>query len=256
MYETIRIVGKLKPKYVIWENVKNILSKRHKHNFDAYLKSMEQLGYKNFYKVMNAKDHGVAQNRDRIFTVSILNGGIFTFPEKIDLEIFLKDILEDNVDEKYYLNDKQISSLVKSTYKQNKRVYSLYGIAPTLTTMGGGQREPKIAIKTANKKGYDIATDGDGIDLAHPNSSTRRGRVGHGVAKTISTEITQGVLDGTRIRKLTPRECWRLMGFSDDDFDKVKGINSNTQLYNQAGNSICVPVLQRILENLLDGEDT
>lgn len=108
-----------------------------------------------------------------------------------------------------------------------------------------------VAIKTANQKGYDIAHNGDGIDLAYPKSQTRRGRVGHDVAKTLATGDTMGTLDNYRIRKLTPRECWRLMGFDDADFDKAQKVNSNTQLYKQAGNSIVVNVLENILRNLL-----
>lgn len=97
-----------------------------------------------------------------------------------------------------------------------------------------------------------MAINGDGIDLGYPQSNTRRGRVGHGVAKTIPTGDSQGTLDGFRIRKLTPRECWRLMGFSDEDFDKAKAAGiSDTQLYKQAGNSIVVDVLMAIFKELL-----
>lgn len=169
MYETLRIVEKLKPKYVIWENVKNLLSKKHRHNFDAYLEAMEGLGYHSKYKVLNAKDYGIPQNRERVFTVSVrkeeelarneticLNSkggrnGIeglqpsrkdriydtngvaatiatsdfynpyykieqgFTFPEPMPLEKKLKDMLEDEVDEKYYLSDEQVASFKAST---------------------------------------------------------------------------------------------------------------------------------------------
>ena len=114
MYETIRIVEKLKPKYVIWENVKNLLSKKHKHNFDAYLETMDQLGYNNYYKVLNAKDYGIPQNRERVFTVSIrkdIDEGSFLFPEKQELKLKLKDLLEDKVDEKYYLSEDKIYSI-------------------------------------------------------------------------------------------------------------------------------------------------
>ncbi len=132
-----------------------------------------------------------------------------------------------------------------------KRVYGEDGMSPAINTMGGGNREPKVAIRTANKKGYDMATDGDGIDLAYPESATRRGRVGHGVAKTIPTGDSQGTLDGFRIRKLTPRECWRLMGFDDEDFDKAQSAGiSNTQLYKQAGNSIVVDCLEAIFNGI------
>lgn len=113
----------------------------------------------------------------------------------------------------------------------------------------------QIAIKTANKQGYDMARGGDGIDLAYPKSQTRRGRVGHGVAKTLATGDSMAVLtEDMKIRKLTPKECWRLMGFDDSDFEKAEKINSNTQLYKQAGNSIVVNVLEAILRELLPNE--
>lgn len=311
MYETLRIVEKLRPKYVIWENVKNILSEKHRPNFEAYQHRMASLGYRNYVQVLNAKDYGIPQNRERVFTVSILGKEGFKFPEKQQLNICLKDILESNIDEKYYLKDEQLNNLKFSNPKvkrrqivkvcdldiagqdQIKRVYASEGISPTLSTMQGGNRQPKVvdpfivasrgrgknneqqlepnfsgatntltsaqkdnyvAIKTANSTGYDMATDGDGIDLAYPKSTTRRGRVGHGVAKTIETSPNMGCLDSSRIRKLTPKECWRLMGFDDSDFEKAAEVCSNTQLYKQAGNSIVVNVLQAILVNLLAEE--
>lgn len=119
MYETLRIVEKLRPKYVIWENVKNLLSKKHRHNFDAYLDAMHDLGYENNYKVLNAKDYGIPQNRERVFTVSIrkdIYKGYF-FPAPIPLEKKLNDVLEDDVDEKYYLTDEQVASFKASTAK-------------------------------------------------------------------------------------------------------------------------------------------
>ena len=119
MYETLRIVEKLRPKYVVWENVKNLLSKKHRHNFDAYLDAMADMGYINNYKVLNAKDYGVPQNRERVFTVSIrkdIYKGFF-FPAPIPLEKKLKDVLEDDVDEKYYLTDAQVASMKMSTAK-------------------------------------------------------------------------------------------------------------------------------------------
>ena len=260
MYETLRIVEKLRPKYVIWENVKNILSKRHVHNWDMYAERMEELGYVNFCNILNAKDYGIPQNRERVFTVSIYAGDNFLeydfrIPEKITLEKRLKDFLEKDVDEKYYLSDKQVLSLINSNYDQNKRFYKIDGLSPTINTMGGGHRQPKIAIKTANSIGYDLAEDGDGVDLSYPDSTTRRGRVGHGICKTIPAACTQGVIQDYIIRKLTPRECFRLMGFDDKDFDACVAANiSNAQLYKIAGNSIVVNVLEHLLTNLLKGE--
>ena len=122
------------------------------------------------------------------------------------------------------------------------------GTTNTITTV---QKDNYVAIRTANSTGYDMATDGDGVDLAYPDSKTRRGRVGHEVSKTLPTSDPQGVLDGFRIRKLTPRECYRLMGFDDASFDRASKVLSNTQLYKTAGNSIVVNVLEAILKELL-----
>lgn len=311
MYETIRIVGKLRPKYVLWENVKNILSKKHKHNFDSYIDTMNVLGYNSYYKVLDAKDYGVPQHRERIYTVSIrkdIDKGEFKFPEPVELKLRLKDILEDEVDEKYYLSDKMINFFYKNEQVQKEKgngfrfgvsdgnvvaksvttragsrmddnfikitdaevsriggifdtekskhqagsVYDKEGLCPTLDAMQGGWRQPSIMIKNATKKGYDEAVDGDSINLQYPESTTRRGRVGHGVSQTLMANDSMGVVNNFRIRKLTPKECWRLMGFDDEDFEKARKVNSNTQLYKQAGNSIVVNVLEKIFKNLFE----
>ena len=259
MFETLRIVEKLKPKYVIWENVKNLLSKKHVHNWDIYNDRMEELGYVNYCDILNAKDYGIPQNRERVFTVSIYCGNKFLnkdyrCPEPIKLQKRLKDFLETDVDEKFYLSDKQIRGMINTnynSYKLTKLLKNENGIADTIKARFEGCPQC-LFIKNANKQGYDLAKDGDGIDLAYPNSETRRGRVGHGVSKTLACSDTMGVLDGGRIRKLTPIECWRLMGFSDIDFEKSSKVNSNTQLYKQAGNSIVVNILEAILSNLLE----
>lgn len=124
MYETIRIVGKIRPKYVLWENVKNILSKKHKHNFEAYIETMKVLGYNSYYKVLNAKDYGIPQNRERVYTISIrkdIDKGNFKFPEKEELKLRLKDMLENKVDEKYYLSDEKITKIQNSNFMQEKK---------------------------------------------------------------------------------------------------------------------------------------
>ncbi len=311
MYETLRIVEQIKPKYVLWENVKNILSQKHRHNFDKYLEKMQELGYKNYYQVLNAKDYGIPQNRERVFTISIKEDLDFEFPPKEELKLKLKDMLENTVDEKYYISENQLENLIKienenafgfikksengkqhqsntvynelglartltaSDYKSPMmvekciqvgnliggkwdkinecctRVYSEDGLSPTIHTCQGGNTEPKIAIKNATKKGYDEAIDGDSINLQYSNSTTRRGRVGHQVSQTLMANDNMGVIENLKIRKLTPKECWRLMGFSDEDFEKAEAIpTSNTQLYKQAGNSIVVTVLEKIFKNL------
>lgn len=111
----------------------------------------------------------------------------------------------------------------------------------------------KLLVREATKAGYAVAVEGDSINLEQPNSKTRRGRVGKQVAQTLTTSPQQGaVMPDMRIRKLTPKECFRLMGFSDEDFEKAAAVNSNTQLYKQAGNSIGVPVVEHILTALFD----
>lgn len=152
-------------------------------------------------------------------------------------------------------NIKQIGNINNSTSfggnPQTGRVYDIEGISPTLNTMQGGGREPKIAIREATKQGYAEAKAGDYINLEFPNSKTRRGRVGRQVANTLLTSGNQGVVTETlKIRKLTPRECWRLQGFPDWAFDKAQEVNSNSQLYKQAGNSVTVNVIKAIAEKM------
>jgi DNA (cytosine-5)-methyltransferase 1 len=226
MYETIRIVEKLKPKYVIWENVKNLLSKKHRHNFDSYLEIMEQLGYKNYYQVLNAKDYGIPQNRERVFTISIrkdLEQG-FEFPEKKELKLKLKDMLEDKVDEKYYLTESNI----------------------------------KTINRNFGSKGKILNLD----EFSLIEKMTYPSRINQKINETICPTLTSAMGTGggnvpvinqknDRLRKLTSKECWRLMGFDDEDFEKAQKVNSNTQLYKQAGNSIVVNVLENILKKLL-----
>ena len=327
MYETIRIVDKLKPKYVIWENVKNLLSKKHRHNFDAYLETMEQLGYKNYYQVLNAKDYGIPQNRERVFTVSILGDRNFEFPEgnindnkiiehnpkgkhqqdliqdedglcrcipagthgstphllktvvrsyefppKQELRLKLKDMLEDEVDEKYYLSEELMKNIkatkevfanevvrkygVFDTEKSRHQAGSVYdknGLSPTLDTMQGGYRQPCIEIIEATKLGYKKSYEGDGLNISS-RMKYQRGNVQKESTQTLTTSGGNDrgvVLNNLKIRKLTPKECWRLMGFDDEDYERAARVNSNTQLYKQAGNSIVVNILEAILKNLL-----
>ncbi|EPC2280004.1 DNA cytosine methyltransferase [Listeria monocytogenes] len=136
--------------------------------------------------------------------------------------------------------------------EQSNRVYSEKGLAPTLTTMQGGGQEPKVLlVREATKKGYAEAAKYDGINLSMPESETRRGRVAKQMTSTLDTGCQQGVVvEEIRIRKLTPRECWRLQGFPDWAFDAAAKVNSNSQLYKQAGNSVAVPVIVAIAENL------
>lgn len=243
MWETIRIIKYIKPKYIIWENVKNLLSEKHKPNFNMYLETLTDMGYNNYYKVLNAKDYGVPQNRERIYTISIrkdIDKG-YTFPDKKELTLKLKDILEDTVDERYYLNNKFFIKPIYDIVKNNinvigyldinghdciKRVYSDEGISPTLTNMQGGHRQPKVAVAMRgryNSEGkVEQKIEWSNREIA--NSIT-----------TVQKDSLVGELGLRRVRKLTPRECFKLMGFDDIDFDKAKSVGiSDTQLYKQA----------------------
>ena len=212
MWNTVKIIECVKPKYVIWENVRNLLSKKHKHNFEKYIEVLNDFGYNSYYEILNAKDYGIPQNRERVFTVSIrkdIDKGSFLFPEKEELKLKLKDMLEKEVDEKYYLSDQQIAKLTFKNeheinlnyynYDEMNRVYSEDYICPALRTMQGGSREPKIFIKNATKQGYAEACVGDSINFERPDSETRRGRVGKQVAQTLNCACNQGVVIGSSI---------------------------------------------------------
>lgn len=267
MYETIRIVEKLRPKYVVWENVKNLLSKTHKHNFDNYLKTLEELGYTNYYQILNAKDYEIPQNRERVFTISILNNSKnFEFPVKQELKLKLKDMLDKEVDEKYYLSEKMINYITADNEKwsgNNKESIINRDIATTINTGEGSRRcdasnyvcndvenNFNLKIKNATKQGYLEAHEGDGVYIT--NIDKKRGTVQKEMIPTLKTNLNIGVVvKNLKIRKLTPKECFRLMGFNDEEFERAAKVNSNAQLYKQAGNSIVVNVLQAIFKNLL-----
>ena len=292
LYECEKIIEAKRPKYLLMENVKNLVGKKFKPQFDEWLEYLEGLGYTNYWKVLNAKDYGVPQNRERVFVVSILGEHKpYKFTDKIPLDKCIADILEDEVDEKYYLSDEiqkrfkitnqnkniigttkpdfrtigqrdlvyskdgVMGSLVATDYKQPKqiaeinqvgmldikgneqvrRVYGDNGISPTLNTMQGGNRQPKIICEQRSDEGLRFFKD----NIC-------------GTIRTINSGGDKRVIEGDfRIRKLTPRECFRLMGMRDDDIDKIQAAGiSNTQQYKMAGNSIVVDVLEAIFKNL------
>lgn len=285
-FEALRIIEDTKPAVAIAENVKNLTSKKFAEQFDIVLNSLDNVGYNNYWKVLNAKDYGVPQNRERVFIVSIrkdLDTGMFKFPEPFELELRLKDLLEAEVDEKYYLS-KLKDFFIKNSFDMEAKgngfrfsphVQNNAEIAKTITTHNGGRMDDNfildidsdspffkfdstnsIAVREATKSGYAEAYEGDSVNLEQPNSKTRRGRVGKGVAQTLTTSPQQGaVTNNLRIRKLTPLECYRLMGFDDEDFYRAEKVNSNTQLYKQAGNSIVVDVLEYLFKEILEVVD-
>ena len=220
-FEALRIIEDTKPKYAIAENVKALTSKKFETEFGIVLDSLEHAGYNNYWQVLNAKDYGVPQNRERIFIVSIrkdIDNHEFTFPDKLPLTKTLKDMLEPKVDEKYYINNERAKNLIE-------QIKSRYIITDSLP-VDGTLLEPKAKeVCNCIAARYDAGIQNQksiGCMVVEPNS---------------------------QIRKLTPKECFRLMGFSDADFSRVHGI-SNSQLYKQAGNSIVVNVLECIFKQL------
>ena len=228
-FEALRIIEFLQPEYAIAENVKALTGKKFTAEFETVLTSLDKAGYNNYWKVLNAKDFGVPQNRERVFIVSIrkdIDNGTFTFPEGRPLTLRVKDLLEPEVDEKFYINSDRAKKLIEKITAVKKYNYLLEPINAEKDGTARTLKAQYIKNSVANfeKTGTHGAT---------------------GVVNTVHNVL--------RIRKLTPRECFRLMGFTDAEFDKIKGI-SNTQLYKMAGNSICVPVLEAIFRNLFEKE--
>lgn len=259
IYESMRIIKSTMPKVIVYENVKNLLSSKHAPVFEDYLQTLEKLGYKNSFKILNSKDFGVAQNRERIFVVSVLGEREFIFTDYKPIRQTLVEVVEPvkDIADKYYIKDEYIQSYVINTiqYKPEnimkvgtilgmnghdmlKRVYSQLGIAPTLTTGVTGNSIPKIVAlrgRPHNGKSYQVLEPqaGDFSDML--------------ITATKDNLCT----DGISIRKLTPLEYFRLQGFDDNDYFKLrKNKFSDSQMYKMLGNSITVNVLEYIFMNL------
>lgn len=252
-----------KPRFFIFENVKGLLSDDGGKTFQEWVNMLggksvngvpvlfpyeESVPYHLYWQVLNAKNHGVPQNRERVFLIGIRDDADnrFQFPREDYLTKRLKDVLEDEVDEKYFLSEVKINYLLR--HQANKDILKKDIPQSSSCIISGYNQTPRyvqyIRIKSATSKGYEEATIGDSINFSVPNSETRRGRVGKGVAQTLDTSCNQGTLMEDRIRRLTPRECFRLMDFPDTFTWPV----SDSQAYKQAGNSIVVNVLYKILK--------
>ena len=323
LYEVERLLVTAKhngnlPKYLLMENVDALVSKKYIDSFNDWLERLENLGYNSYYQVINAKNAGVPQNRKRIFVFSILkeiDTGKFTFPVPFDNGLRLKDVLEDVVDERYYLSDEKVASFLKNLMKtEDEKTVNTDGKIVT-TTRGSeiascvrasyfknGARNIEENIKSG--KGYEGIIERYGCDksnnspqiIERANCITAREdrgisnhksegtavieaadtavieRIGNinpsgkgmngnvfgenGLAPTLTTNKGEGLKIATqypyiRIRKLTPKECHRLMGFDDIDVDRCKAVGmSDAQGYHQAGNSIVTNVISLIAEHL------
>ena len=295
-FDALRIIEEIQPRVAIAENVKNLVGKKFKPQFDIILDSLENAGYNNYWQVLNAKDYGIPQNRERVFIVSIrkdIDNG-FEFPKAVPLQLRLKDMLDDEVDEKYYLSKEQIDRINNSNFMQEKKrlqekdyvdtllardykdpkcvavepkrigvlfdtetskhqagsIWDKERISPTIDTMQGGYRQPLVTIDdNVSNDEIKINVIGNYSPSGHDAS---RIVDENGLAPTVKENhgTVTATIQNYRIRKLTPKECWRLMGFDDEDFEKAEKVNSNTQLYKQAGNSIVVDVLENIFIEL------
>lgn len=321
LWEVERILEELKqenrelPQILVMENVPEVIGTNNIKHFAKWLEKLEEFGYKNKWQVLNAKDFSVPQNRERCFMVSMLGDYWYEFPEPKKLELRLKELLEENVDEKYYLSDKMVTffkqNSMKNELKHNGfrfspiekesaniskcittrsggrmddnfikdnnciqvgqldgkfestgRIYGINGISPTVTTCSGGNREPKI-LDTENLKTKmcnELIASGrvkENDVIRHSYSTSRingekKDIQANNKCPTLDTRCDcLGVVNDYRIRKLTPKECFRLMGVKDKDFEKIAQNQSNASLYHLAGDSIVVDVLMAIFKEML-----
>ena len=228
-FEIARFTSILKPRILFLENVKGLLNHDQGRTFETILKTLDELGYNVEWQVLNSKNFGVPQNRERVFIIGHLRGtgGRKVFPIRGESE-------NTNC-------VRQIGNLIQTNSfggnPHRGRVYSSDGISPCLNCMGGGGREPKILQigRGFNKGGV------------------------HNIAPTITKNsyqennfliIKEAKTRSGRVRKLTPKECWRLQGFPDWAFERAEKVNSNSQLYKQAGNSVTVNVIKAIAKNI------
>ena len=267
-FEALNIIKQTQPKIAIAENVKALTSKKFTNEFNTVLQSLEEVGYNNYWQVLNAKDYGIPQNRERVFIVSIrkdVDTGSFSFPEKQPLMLSVKDMLEETVDKKYYLYNEKAMQLIKKIIEnyviKTKECVDSTVFDPHVKKVSncitarydaGVQNQKSIGLCVIEKK----------IDFIGELHKHQRGGVfsDTGIAPCLSATDykeprsflrTGDNVEDYQIRKLTPKECFRLMGFTDEEFDRIHNI-SNTQLYKQAGNSIVVNVLMAIFDELFN----
>ena len=300
-FHYVNAVKEVQPEFFIFENVKGMMSHDKGNTIRVVLETFNELGYYIDFNVFNSKYYDIPQNRERIYIVGkrkdlveqpkyhdktkgkkkfdeIHNWAVDNInyvellpPLQTEVTTRLIDVLEDEVDEKYYLSDEKVKKLTlninvqmdnetlaapvlapdRINKSQNGRRFKNDGEPMfTLTT----QDRHGIAVREATKQGYAIAEQGDSVNVTYPDSKTRRGRVGKQVAQTLQAgEVNQGVvMNDIRIRKLSPLECWRLQGFTDEQHNAVEAAGiSNSQRYKQAGNAVTVNVIEAIGTRLM-----
>ena len=278
------------PDVLLMENVDAILFKANKPAFDDWVRSLSEMGYTSSYKVLNSTEFDVPQNRKRCFMVSMLNGRRIEFPEPIPQTRRLIDLLEENVDEKYFISEETVQTLVAhrkrheakgngfgfkvtdpqgnassltakkghgnetyvpielkvigstgESFESKARVYDPDGLAPAITCRGDASQCTKVAV-------YPCLTP----DRLKKSQNGRRFKEDGEPSFTLTAMDKHGILldEPLRIRRLTPKECWRLQDFTDAQYDKASEVVSEAQLYRQAGNSITVRILMEIFRKV------
>ena len=292
-FEIARFASILRPKYLFLENVKGLLNHQKGDTFETMLRILDELGYNVEWQVLNSKNFGVPQNRERVFIIGHLRGErtrrIFPISgknEQSDTESKIKVIgntknpngTSHGSKSRVYDSNGLMATLTATDYhepkqvaipvltpnrlekRQNGRRFKTNG-EPMFTLTAQDQhgillQDKKLKIREATTKGYTEAGIGDSVNIANINSKTKRGRVGNQIANTLLASEQQGVVGSDyRIRRLTPRECWRLQGFPDLAFDKAQAVTSNSQLYKQAGNSVTVNVIAEIAKHFKEDEE-
>ncbi len=298
LWEVERILCECKelgsmPEVLLMENVPQVHGTKNVDDFNKWKLKLEELGYKNYFQDLIATDYGIPQTRNRCFMISILGDYSYTFPKPIPLKLKLKDMLENEVDERFYLSENAIKCFLKDDIKfprkdrfeSSLKKVNERQLANTIVTNEGHQATNNfIKVKNATKKGYLEATMGDGIDISS-RMTHHRGTVQKEKSQTLTTNCEVGTIvksniknindengyfstlgtncgsstsagggvvkqNDLRIRKLTPKECFRLMGVKDEDFEKISRNQSDCSLYHLAGDSIVVNVLMAIFKEL------
>lgn len=272
-YYGFNIVKEKRPKYVLVENVKNLLGKKFMPYFKEILNDFNYIGYNTYWKVLNAKDFGIPQHRERVFILCIrkdIDDNKFSFPNPIQSNLKVKDFLEDEVDEKYYISDEKKNIIFfergrdyTNILKDDENIAIPVSTPNRIKRRCEGRRfktdgEPMFTLTTQDRHGVLIYNKLKQVGYINTNFQGNRIYDVNGISSTI-TSNGEGIgsktnlylLDNYKIRKLTPLECWRLMGFKDEDFYKAKNLGlSDNQLYKLAGNSIVVNVLEEILKKI------
>ena len=267
LWEVERILNELKelnqlPQILLMENVPQVHGMDNVEYFNKWQLALEKLGYKNYFQDLIATDYGIPQTRNRCFMVSILGDYSYTFPPKKPLKLKLKDMLEDNVDEKYYIEDDLLQHIIKT--KQEHSEYTQYDRyngefeqlcrvwkdkAPTLHT-----KSKDIKIYEYKKQLTETIINVKDIKKTQMLDLYNRNVVADGLCQTVDTGYHNSIrlLDKCRIRKLTPLECFRLMGVKDEDYEKCAKNQSNASLYHLAGDSLVTLVFCAIMSTMID----